>query len=111
MKHLISFPLAEGGSVQVEVDAFDEGGTAHAGTGVVVEQAKQTFEDALTTILPVTKSVIEKIRGVTQKPNEIEVTFGLNLSVEAGAIIASTSASANFGITMRWSKETQEQHL
>ncbi len=110
MKHLISFPLVDGGSVQVEVDALDEGGTTHAGTGTVVEKAKQTFEDALSTLLPVTKSVIEKIRGIGQRPSEIEVTFGLNLSVEAGAIIASTSASANFGVTMRWSKEGNEQN-
>jgi len=110
MKRLITFPFVNGGNVQVEVEVPESGGTTHAGRGnIVAEHAKQTFEEAIDTILPVTKSVIEKIRGLGQRPDEIEVTFGFNLSVEAGAIIAATSASANFGVTVRWYKEAKEQ--
>jgi hypothetical protein len=45
---------------------------------------------------------------MTSKPDEIEVTFGVNLSTQAGAFIASAGAEANFCVTMRWT-ETQKE--
>ena len=102
MKRLVEFPLAEGGSIIVEIDEPETGGTVRAGREDNIEKARETFEDALNKVLPATKTVVEKLRGMASKPNEIEVTFGVNLSTMAGAVIASASASANFGVTVRW---------
>src|SRR6266568_1041440 len=102
MKHLVEFPLEEGGSIVVEIDEPETGGTVRAGREDKIEKARETFEDALNKVLPATKTVVEKVRGMASRPDEIEVTFGVNLSTMAGAFIASASAAANFGVTVRW---------
>ncbi len=108
MKHLVEFPLVEGGSIVVEVDEPETGGTVRAVREVKIEKARETFEDALSKVLPVTKTVVEKLRGMESRPDEIEVTFGVNLSTMAGAFIASASAAANFGVTVRWTGTHKE---
>ncbi len=80
MKHLVEFPLEEGGSIVVEIDELETGGTVRAGRGEVIETAKQTLEEALSTVLPVTKSIVEKLRSQGSKPDEVEVAFGVKLS-------------------------------
>jgi len=50
----------------------------------------------------------EKLRSVESKPDEIEITFGVKLSTVAGAVIASATAEANLGMTVRWAGKTEE---
>jgi hypothetical protein len=45
---------------------------------------------------------------MASKPDEIEVTLGVNLSMMAGAFIALASAVANFGVTVRWTETNKE---
>jgi hypothetical protein len=108
MKHLVAFPLEEGGSIIIEIDEPETGGTVRAGREGTIEKAKETFEEALNKVLPATKTVVEKLRNMGNRPDEIEVTFGINLSTQAGAFIASATAQANFGVTMRWTGAGKE---
>ena len=108
MKHLVEFPLEEGGSIVVEVDEPESAGTVRAGRGDSIVKAKETLEEALTTVLPVTKSIVEKLRSIGNKPDEIEINFGVKLSAAAGAVIAAASAEANFDVTVRWTGKKEE---
>jgi hypothetical protein len=108
MKRLVEFPLEEGGSILVQIDEPDTGGTIRAGREDTIEKAKDTFEDALNRVLPAAKSVVEKLQSMASKPDEIEVNFGINLSTQAGAFIALASAAANFGVTVRWTSASKE---
>ena len=102
MKHLVEFSLEEGGSVVVEVDEPEGEGTIRAARGETIVKAEKTFEEALNKVLPVTKSIVEKLRSFGNKPDEIEISFGVKLNTVAGAVIASASAAANFDVTVRW---------
>ena len=104
MKHLVEFSLEDGSNVVVEIDESEAAGTIRAGRGDKIEKAKETLEEALNKVLPATKSVVEKLRSIGNKPDEIEITFGIKLSTLAGAFIASASAEANFGVTLRWTE-------
>ena len=108
MKHLVEFPLEEGGSIVVEVDEPESEGAVRAARGDTIVKAKETLEEALNNVLPVTKSLVEKLRSIGNNPDEIEVTFGVSLNTAVGAVIASASAEANFGVTVRWSRKTEE---
>ncbi len=108
MKRLVAFPLEEGGSLIVQIDEPETGGTVRAGREDKIEQARETIEEALGKVLPATKTVVEKLRSMASQPDEIEVTFGVTLSTMAGAFIASASAEANFGVTVRWTGKTEE---
>ncbi len=94
MKRLVEFPLEEGGSILVQIDEPDTGGTIRAGRDETIEKAKDTFEDALNRVLPAAKSVVEKLQSMASRPDEIEVNFGITLSAKAGAFVASTGGRA-----------------
>ena len=108
MKHLVEFPLEEGGSIVVEVDEPESAGTIRAARGETIAKAEKTFEEALNKVLPVTKSIVEKLRSFGNEPDEIEICFGVKLNTVAGAVIASASAEANFDVTVRWTGKKEE---
>ncbi len=103
---LVEFALEDDTSVIVEVHEPD--GPVRAGAKEKIEQAKQTLEEALHKVLPATRSVMEKIRQAESKPDELEISFGINLSTVAGAFIAAAGAEANFSVTMRWTGASQK---
>ena len=108
MKHLVEFPLEEGGSIVVEVDEPESAGTIRAARGDTIVKAKETLEEALNNVLPVTKSLVEKLRSIGNKPDEIEVAFGVSLNTAVGAVMASASAEANFSVTLHWGGKKEE---
>ena len=108
MKHLVEFPLEDGGSIVIEVDEPESTGTVRAAREDTIAKAKQTFEEAFNGVLPVTKGLVEKLRSIGNNPDEIEVTFGVSLNTAVGAVIASASAEANFSVTLHWSGKTEE---
>ncbi len=108
MKRLVEFPLEEGGSILVQIDEPETGGTIRAGRDETIEKARDTFEEALNRVLPAAKSVVEKLQRMGSRPDEIEVNFGITLSAHAGAFIALASAEANFGVIVRWTSVSKE---
>ncbi len=104
MKRLVEFPLEDGNSIFVEVDEplsasiDDRIGISNE----VAQKAKQSFECAISTIQPVANAIITKVRSLNQPADEVEVKFGLKMSAELGAIIASGNAEGNYEITLKW---------
>lgn len=112
MKHFVEFKMEDGSAIIFEVDEPETGGTTHASRrpGEIAEEAKETFEQALSKIRPATEKVIKTLRGLAQKPDEIEMEFGFSMSAAAGVVIASASAGANYKVTLRWKQEEQESN-
>ena len=111
MKRLVKFPMADGSDIVVEVDEPETPGTVRVSrSGDMVEEAKQSFEQALNNIRSSTESVINKLQTLAHRPDEIEMVFGFNMSGEFGAVIAKVVAEANYRVTLRWhpSKQTTE---
>ena len=54
---------------------------------------------------PAAVALVDGLRGMVDAPDEIQVTFGIRLSGEVGAVIAKTSADANFEVSMRWTRK------
>ena len=107
MKHFVEFKMEDGSIVLVEVEEPVTGGTTRAGRhGELVEEAKDTFEQALSKIRPATEKVIMTLRGLAHKPDELEMEFGFSLNAAAGVVIASASTQANYKVTLRWKSET-----
>lgn len=107
MKRLIEFKMDDGSAIIVEVSEPEIGGTTRASRrpGEIAEEAKETFEHALNKIRPATEKVIQTLRGLVQKPDEIEMEFGFSMSAEAGVVIASASTEANYKVTLRWTSK------
>jgi NTP-dependent ternary system trypsin peptidase co-occuring protein len=105
MKRIAEFRLDGGGTVLVEVDELPAGPTVR-GLGQdrskLVEQADRTFEDATAAVVPAAHSLIARVRSIADPPDEVGIEFGLQLSAQAGAFIASAAAEANFKVSMVW---------
>jgi hypothetical protein len=111
MKRLVQFPLDDGGSVVIEVNEPPDG-TVMRGLGkdrsALVEQADKTFEDATAAITPAARSLITRLRSMDDAPDEVGVEFGVQLSAQTGAFIASVAAEANFKVSMTWRRRAAE---
>jgi hypothetical protein len=102
---LVEFPLAEGGAVLVEVeDAPATNGVVRRGLAPaeLVTRADETVEAAFARVKPAASALVDGLRGMADAPDEVQVTFGIRLSGEMGAVIAKTSAEANFEVVLRW---------
>ena len=108
MKRLVEFPLEEGGSVLVEVDELPAGPVMR-GLGkdrpTVAERADKTFEEATEAVVPAASSLITRLRAAADPPDEIGIEFGVQLSAQTGAFIASAAATANFRVSLTWQRQ------
>jgi Trypsin-co-occurring domain 1 len=106
-KAIAQFTLEDGTPFLVEVDEPESAGIQRVtaiNTGQLVYQAKVTLEEALDRVKPVASTVLAKLKsGLTTPADEIEVTFGLKLSAEAGAIISSVGGEVTFEVKLKWS--------
>jgi hypothetical protein len=108
MKRLVEFPLDQGGSVVIEVDEPAAGpvtrGVARDRTALV-EAADKSFEDATAAVTPAAQSLLARLRAIEDPPDEIGIEFGVQLSAQTGAFIASVAAQANFTVSMTWRRQ------
>ena len=103
MTRLVEFPLESGGVAVVEV--ADDGGrpvTRGFRDEVVSERVQLTFEQAVSRVQPVADAMVSRFRAMALPPDEVVVSFGLQLSAEAGAFIAAASTAANFTVSLTW---------
>jgi Trypsin-co-occurring domain 1 len=105
VKRLVEFPLEHGGSVLVEVEEAP-GGPVVRGLGkdrpTVAERADKTFEEATAAVVPAASSLMARLRAAAEPPDEISIQFGVELSAQTGAFIASAAATANFSVSITW---------
>jgi hypothetical protein len=105
MKRLVEFPLDEGGTVLVEVEEPSQGPVMR-GFGKdqpsLVEKVDKTFEDATAAVTPAARSLIARLRSIDDPPDEVGIEFGVQLSAQSGAFVASVAAEANFKVSMTW---------
>jgi hypothetical protein len=111
MKRLVEFPLEDGTSMLVEVEEPEQGGVVKASrSDGVIDKAHQTLEKSLEKVKPAAQVVIQKLRELHEAPDEIQVSFGLKLSAEAGAVLASGGIEANYTVTLKWVKEKEKKN-
>jgi hypothetical protein len=70
--------------------------------GRLVERTQQSLDEVLAHAMPAVTSLLRQMRGQQDAPDELEVEFGIQVSLEVGAYVAAASSAANFRVTMRW---------
>jgi Trypsin-co-occurring domain 1 len=105
MKRLVEFPLEDGTTMLVEIEEAEQEGLERISRGDVIERAQQTLEKSLEKVRPAAQFILDKLRGLHDSPNEIEVQFGLKLNAESGVVLAAASMEANYTIILRWAKQ------
>jgi hypothetical protein len=101
MPDAVSFTLSDGTVVLVAPPT--RSGTGAVGLGTRLESAGRTLSAALAPVTAAASEVIGGFRTLAQRPDEVEVTFGVVLDAKLGAIMASANAGAHLDVTLRWS--------
>ena len=99
MPDFVRFPLADGGSVLVEVEVEPGLERASAPSGVL-RKATTTFEHALGEVRAAAGAALAQFRGLG--PDEVELKFGVKLDAQAGAVIARTGLQGQFEVKLKW---------
>ena len=104
MPDLAQFPLSGGGVLVVETDDATARRVMRGAATDAIATATDTFEGALSKVRYAAEGILHQLRSLAEPPDEVEVEFGVKMSVETGAIIAKSSAEANFKINLTWKK-------
>ncbi|MFF4845169.1 CU044_2847 family protein [Streptomyces collinus] len=100
MTPLNRIPLEGGGFVLVEASAGVEGPVKAGRFGDVVREVPGTLQDALEPITEAAHAALDQLRKA--RPDEITVEFGVDLAVEAGAVITKGRAAGHLQVTVSW---------
>ncbi len=107
MKKLIEFSLPGDETILVEIEDYFSDGVSPASPGEKFEKAKVTFENALKKIKPLTECLIKHFKDNQEKPDKIEISYGLKLNAKSGIILASAGIDANFSVKLQWKNKKQ----
>ena len=102
MAYLVEVPVDGAEPILVEVADLADGVVRAARPGDVVATATESFQAALAKFRPMAAAIVEEFRQLGERPEEINVEFGLKLTVEAGMVIAHTGGEANFKVNLIW---------
>jgi hypothetical protein len=112
MSELISFTTSEGDAILVELAEVNADGIERATRrpGEVAVEAGRSFGSALRVVRPTAEAVVEQVASLARRPQEVQVEFGLKLTLKAGAVIASTEGEAHIQVSLKWTSLTSPQH-
>jgi hypothetical protein len=100
---LLQYKGAEGEKIWIEIDE-----PARRGDDSELEtpQTKAKFEDAVVTAKPAIEAFRKLVASLPDKPDAVELTFGLKASAEVGGflVFAKAGGEATFGLKLSWKK-------
>lgn len=109
MSRYVEFDLPDGSTVVIESDEPD-GGVVKAGLGEVAQRACETFAEGVENARKAALVIVDKVRGLHDSPDEVEVTFGLKASGELNTlVVAKAGIEASYSVKLTWKKESREE--
>jgi hypothetical protein len=89
---LVDFPPRAGTAAKVALLSAEQ----------VAEKSAHAVDRAMETIRGMAERVATTVKNITEKPQAVEVAFGLKLDAEAGALIAKTGVEATINVKITW---------
>lgn len=103
MGDTVEFELDDGTTVAVAASSSERSGSGVVGDfGEHLEAAEKTLRQALRPITTAASEVIDSFRRLPERPDEVEVSFGVQLDGKAGGVIASVKGGAHLDVKLRW---------
>ncbi|MFF4104268.1 CU044_2847 family protein [Streptomyces sp. NPDC001903] len=102
MTQLARIPLADGGFVLVEAPAAPQGPVKAGRLGDAIQELPVSLQQALGSVTDAAHDMLGQLRKAG--PDGITVEFGIDLAVQAGAVITKSSANGHLKVTMTWKK-------
>lgn len=106
MKELVEFRLSDNSDemVTIEFDNFEDGNYAQRvsrGDEASTVKSDKSFDQVLAKVRPVANAVIDSLKDLN-RPEEINLEFGLKFGAKAGIIFTSADSEATFKLSLKW---------
>ncbi|MET9349517.1 CU044_2847 family protein [Streptomyces termitum] len=101
--HVVEVPLGDGeGVVRVQVDETEESVVRVGRGGRTAARAEESLDRMIDVVRPVADAFVGRCRNMARQPDEATLEFGMSLSADAKILIAGSSATANFSVSLTW---------
>jgi hypothetical protein len=101
MTELMRIPLERGGEVFVETEPAP--GLERVGRAAdMLQDATQSLEQALLRVRDAAAVAVTQFVEMPERPDEVELKFGIKLDAQAGAVIARTGLQGHFEVKLKW---------
>ncbi|SEC25919.1 hypothetical protein SAMN05216532_0905 [Streptomyces sp. 2231.1] len=107
MAPLTRIPLDGGGWILVDQPAVTDGPVKAGRIGDAVRELPTTLEAALEPVAEAVRVSLDQLRKA--RPDQITVEFGVDLAVEAGAVITKSQASCHLMVTVSWNRGSADE--
>lgn len=109
MASLAEMPLDGGGWILVEAPEA-AGGPVKAGRlGEAIRELPASLQTALAPVADAARTVLEELRKAG--PTEVEVEFGVDLAMQAGAVITKSETSCHLKVRLTWQNGDANQSV
>ncbi|WP_194905986.1 CU044_2847 family protein [Catenulispora rubra] len=106
MASLARIPLDDGGYMLFEAPAV--GGPVKAsGLGDTIRELPQTLGSLLEPVKATGQVLLDHLKAAG--PGELEVEFGLDLTAQAGVVIAKTGTACHLKVKLKWKKGQDDE--
>lgn len=103
MPEYVDIEIEPGLSLTVQAPENLENVLVDAGkTKDVATATLATLSSTLDGIRSASAAAVSRFRAMEQRPSELSIEFSIQLAAEAGVVIASTSATANMRVGLKW---------
>ena len=73
----------------------------------MLEKSKEAIDHAMKSMQGMAKKTVRAIKKIpiSERPHTVEVSFGLKLTAEGGALVAKAGVEAAINVTMTWNRK------
>ncbi len=75
----------------------------------IAKESEKAIASAMNTIRAMAERVAATIDAISDRPSTVEVDFGLKLTANAGALVASASTEASFLVKLTWERKEPQR--
>ncbi|WNM29444.1 CU044_2847 family protein [Streptomyces sp. Li-HN-5-11] len=75
------------------------------GSADLIRRSEEAVNAAMGTIRSMAQRVSDAVTGLSVRPDEVEVEFGITLDAESGALIAKAGVGAALTVRLTWSAD------
>jgi hypothetical protein len=100
-------PLADGGSILIEAPGVSDGPVKVGRVGDAIRELPRSLQSALDPVTDTARAVLDRLSNAG--PTEVEVEFGVNLALEAGAVITKSTVDCHLKVRAAWRKADSGQ--
>jgi NTP-dependent ternary system trypsin peptidase co-occuring protein len=106
VSNVARFSLESGGAVHIDVD--EEPGIKRVAREGKIPDAAATFEKGLREIHHAAGVALTQFRAMSLQPDLVEITFGVRMDAQVGAVIAKTGMAGNFEVKLTWQLDASD---